>query len=117
LSLSSKEVEVLLPAFFLNCVVALGDVSSVAVSGAPPVRQWQTYGTGFFYGYLTKDDAEVTKREYEIYLVTARHVVGNRQNLKARVNPSGAGQAGQEFEIPSIPHPVSKLGSITPIRQ
>lgn len=95
----------LLPAFFLNCVVALGDVTTVPVSGAPAVRQWQTYGTGFFYGYLTKDDAEPKKREYEIYLVTARHVVADRKNLKARVNPSVAGQAGQEFEIPSVPPP------------
>jgi S1-C subfamily serine protease len=96
---------VLLPAFFLNCVVASGDISSAPVSGAPPVRQWQTNGTGFFYGYLTKDDAEPNKREYEIYLVTARHVVANRQNLKARVNPTVAGQAGKEFEIPSNPPP------------
>jgi S1-C subfamily serine protease len=96
---------VLLPAFFLSCVVAIGDVTTVPVSGAPPVRQWQTSGTGFFLGYRIKDDDDPKKREYEIYLVTARHVVANRQNVKVRVNPSVAGQAGQEFEVPSNPPP------------
>jgi len=95
----------LLPAAFLNCVVAIGDITTIVVPGAPPRQEWQTTGTGFFYGFLTKDNADPLKREYEIYLVTARHVVSNRQNLKARVNPSVAGGAGQEFEIPSNPKP------------
>jgi S1-C subfamily serine protease len=93
----------LIPAFFLNCVVAIGSVTTALAPGAPPHTQWQTTGTGFFYGYLVKDDEDIAKRQYEIYLVTARHVVANRQNLKVRVNPQAAGAAGQEFEIPSNP--------------
>lgn len=95
----------LLPAFFLNCVVAIGDIAQVIAPGAPPRMQWQTTGTGFFYGFLVKDDGESTKREYEIYLVTARHVVANRNNLKARLNPQSAGTAGKEFEVPTNPPP------------
>lgn len=95
----------LIPAFFINCVVAIGSVGMITAPGAPPRSQWQTTGTGFFYGYLLKDDADLPKRQYEIYLVTARHVVENRQNLKVRVNPQAAGSAGQEFEVPTIPPP------------
>jgi S1-C subfamily serine protease len=94
----------LLPAFFLNCVVAIGDLVTVVAPGATTAHtEWRTFGTGFFYGYLTKDDAESSKREYQIYLVTARHVVKDRQNLKVRLNPSAPGTAGEQFEIPSNP--------------
>jgi S1-C subfamily serine protease len=91
------------PAFFLNCAVAIGDLATIVAPGAAPHVEWQTFGTGFFYGYLIKDDAEPTKRGYEIYLVTARHVVQDRQNLKVRLNPSVAGAVGQQFEIPTKP--------------
>jgi hypothetical protein len=96
---------VLLPEFFINCAVAIGDISSTFMPGAPPRTEWQTFGTGFFYGYLVKDDAEPTKREYHIYLVTAKYAVSDRHNLKVRLNPSIAGAAGQQFEIPSNPPP------------
>ena len=95
----------LIPAFFLNCVVAIGGIASVNAPGAAPRQEWQTTGTGFFYGYLVKDEADPKKREYEIYLVTARHVVENRGNLKIRVNPQAAGKSGQDFEIPTNPNP------------
>ncbi|UGX96442.1 serine protease [Bradyrhizobium barranii subsp. barranii] len=95
----------LIPAFFLNCVVAIGDVATALTPGAPPRVEWQTTGTGFFYGYVLKDDADVAKRQYEIYLVTARHVVAGKQNLKIRVNPASVGATGKEFEVPSNPPP------------
>ncbi len=95
----------LLPAFFINCAVAIGDITSIVVPGAQPRVEWQTFGTGFFYGYLTQDDADPLKRQYQIYLVTAKHVVSDRENLKVRLNPSTAGAAGQQFEIPSKPVP------------
>lgn len=95
----------LIPAFFLSCTVALGDVATIQVPGAPPRVEWQTLGTGFFYGFRIKDDDDPKQRQYEVYLVTARHVVQNRQNLKVRINPTGAAAAGQQFEIPTNPPP------------
>src|SRR5262249_523882 len=89
----------LIPAFFLSCTVAIGDLTAISVPGATPRIEWQTTGTGFFYGFMTKDDPEPGKKEYEIHLVTPRHVVQDRPALKVRLNPSAAGVAGEQFEI------------------
>jgi hypothetical protein len=32
-------------------------------------------GTGFFYGRLSKPDPDITKRQYDVFLVTAKHVL------------------------------------------
>src|SRR5580698_7385870 len=63
------------PASFINSVVALGCMGAASTHGEPPHPQWITEGTGFFYGYLVKNDTDPLKRGYETYLVTARHVV------------------------------------------
>jgi hypothetical protein len=73
----------LVPPVFINSVVALGSMQMMQEVGQAPSLQWQTSGTGFFYGYMVQNDEDVSKRRYEAYLVTAKHVVqpyisGNR---------------------------------------
>src|SRR4051794_13175306 len=76
LTCASIALSALLPPMFMNCVVALGSMQPQAdLQGQPAKILWKTEGTGFLYGYLVKDDPEPTKREYDVYLVTAKHVV------------------------------------------
>jgi S1-C subfamily serine protease len=93
----------LIPPGFIDCVVSLGSMQvEPTVGGQVPVPQWHTEGTGFFYGYLIQDDPDPTKRMYEEYLVTARHVVAGHTggDLHVRVNSSeSATPAGQEFTL------------------
>jgi S1-C subfamily serine protease len=97
----------LLPPSFINCVVAIGSVrlelSPVGAQQPRPV--WRTEGTGFFYGYLVHNDDDATKRRYEAYLVTAKHVVVGHQgsDLHIRVNPNEAASAGEDFPVPHDP--------------
>jgi S1-C subfamily serine protease len=73
----------LVPPGFLDCVVALGETLSEfdprnpTAKTAAPQKVWFTEGTGFFYGYLTAGDLDPAKRTYEVYLVTAGHVVAD----------------------------------------
>jgi hypothetical protein len=66
-----------IPPFFINSVVALGEeqLQQAEHLGEAPHMEWSTEGTGFFYGYLIKDDPNPEKKLYEVYLVTAKHVV------------------------------------------
>jgi hypothetical protein len=74
----------LLPPSMIDSVVALGAMVNTAPPGQPPKIEWATLGTGFFYGYKVHDDPDVTKRQYEVYLVTAGHVVSElKQSNKA----------------------------------
>lgn len=103
-----------IPPFFINSVVALGGERSNPVPGLPERTEWQTSGTGFFYGYLVKNDPDPTKREYETYLVTAKHVVQGyigetHSDVKVRINPKERSTTIQEFSIPNVP----KLGEST----
>jgi hypothetical protein len=101
-----------MPPEFLNFVVALG--SNVQkkdlreVEKKPPEFEWETGGTGFFFGYLAKDDPDVEKRQYEPYLVTAKHVVqghetlrasDNRGELSVRVNPQKSSSPSETFPL------------------
>jgi hypothetical protein len=104
--LSCAAQAALIPPFFINSVVALGGMQSIPQTGQPDRVEWQTTGTGFFYGYLVENNADPTKKMYEIYLVTARHVVqghlaANRGDLKARINPKESTSPVQEFSIPN----------------
>ena len=69
----------LIPPQYFNAVVALGSMNpivfpgQIALPGQPCV--WTTEGTGFLYGYLVQNDPDLTKRKYEVYLVTNRHVI------------------------------------------
>ena len=101
-----------IPPFFINSVVALGAMQLVSEPGKPAHMQWMTEGTGFFDGYLAKDDPDPTKKQYEIYLVTAKHVVpghaANLGDITVRVNPKGANSPPGEFNIPT--HPSDGVG-------
>ena len=96
-----------IPPFFINSVVALGAMQLVSEPGKPPYMQWVTEGTGFFYGYLAKDDPDPAKKQYEIYLVTAKHVVqghsANLGDITVRVNTKVANSPPGEFNIPTHP--------------
>ncbi len=104
----------LIPPFFLDNVVALGNEAlRQSDPNQPPKLEWVTVGTGFFYGYLAKDDPEAANRQYQIFLVTAKHVVEEylktqRENpqladIKVRVNPKNSSSVAQEFPLPSRP--------------
>lgn len=83
----------LIPPHIEDAVVALGSMRPVEHPGQPCRLQWTTEGTGFLYGYLVKDNPDPKKRQYEIYLVTNRHVIKEhvREQLSERINwqPSG----------------------------
>lgn len=106
--LATSATATLLPPFMLDSVVALGAMLNVSPPGQPPNIQWLTLGTGFFYGYKIKDDPEPTKREYEVYLVTAGHVVSefkaaNHGDLSVRINSKDPASPSQTFNIPEKP--------------
>lgn len=79
----------LVPPKFANAVVALGSMQRVMPPGQPCVMQWTTEGTGFLYGYLMQNDPDPTKKMYEIYLVTNRHVIEDHATALAisRISP------------------------------
>ena len=65
----------LIPPFFTYCVVAIGGQVSEIRAGRAVNSRWVATGTGFFYGQLSKPDPDLAKREYDVYLVTAKHVL------------------------------------------
>lgn len=81
----------LIPSFFIASVVALGGIHTVQIPGQPDRQEWQTEGTGFFYGCRLGSDAD-GKPTYELYLVTAGHVVKDHiaaglGDVQVRINP------------------------------
>jgi S1-C subfamily serine protease len=108
-----------IPENYLNSVVALG--VTVTSPAGPAQPQWVTEGTGFFYGYLTHDDPEPSKRLYELYLVTARHVVEEhatrlKSDIEVRLNPSDAGKTDEVFPLPSEARPPAQAWFYHPNR-
>jgi hypothetical protein len=106
----------LLPPFFLDSVVALGNETlRQSDPSQPPKLEWVTIGTGFFYGDLAIGDPDPAKRQYRIFLVTAKHVIEEYRTLQAqnpqlhdlrvRVNPKDYLSSAQEFPLPSQPGP------------
>jgi hypothetical protein len=65
----------LIPPHFTYCVVAIGVQVTEFRDGKPSNSKWVAIGTGFFYGHLSKPDPDLTKRLYDVYLVTAKHVL------------------------------------------
>jgi S1-C subfamily serine protease len=65
----------LIPPFFTFCVVAIGGRISETQNGKVISSKWVATGTGFFFGQLIKPDPELAKRQYAVYLVTAKHVL------------------------------------------
>jgi Trypsin-like peptidase domain len=118
-------IAALLPPRFANAVVALGSMQPRILPGQPCTTEWFTEGTGFLYGYLIKDDPDMAKRKYEVFLVTNRHViedhaaslassrvqqaridnpnckptVGPEDTITMRLNPLNASLQGRQFDI------------------
>jgi hypothetical protein len=120
----------LIPPHFRNAVVALGSMNPIVTPGqiALPGQPcaWTTEGTGFLYGYLVQNDPEASKRQYEVYLVTNRHVITEHTAalaiaklrrppqtemecgsplpkediIKVRMNPLNSSLRGREFDLP-----------------
>jgi len=98
---------------FINSVVAIGGIvpDAVAPDGRVLTTKWATIGTGFFYGHLAKGDPDIKKRLYNVYLVTAKHVIDDWKtiqaqkkavsDLKIRVNPISPNTA-TEFSIKEV---------------
>jgi S1-C subfamily serine protease len=81
-----------IPPFYSYCVVAIGGRVSDIQNGKPINTRWVPVGTGFFYGQLSKPDPDLTKRQYNVYLATAKHVVDGWNSQKA-----GAAARQMEF--------------------
>jgi len=93
----------LLPPGFINAVVAIGH-NQPSPTGPPT---WVTEASGFFYGNLVTDDPDEKKRQYEVYLVTNRHVIENHTVVSVRLNPKKSSDQGQVFDLPMVdPHGV-----------
>jgi hypothetical protein len=75
----------LIPPFFINCVVALGN----ARSGGK--MNWGA--SGFFYGKLHEARPTPPGNTYRTYLVTNKHVLEGHDQISIRVNPQAAGRA------------------------
>jgi V8-like Glu-specific endopeptidase len=75
--LASSVNAALIPPFFMDSVATLGGEQPVPTQRIiePQQMNWVTEGTGFFYGELIKDDPDPLKQEFQVYLVTAKHVV------------------------------------------
>jgi len=103
-----------IPPGFMDCVVALGHEEPVrGLDGKPVIpsqSKWFTEGTGYFYGYLTVNDPDYAKRKYQLFLVTAKHVIAGHQQvdpngIAIRLNPQKERGKANEFWIPSEPPP------------
>jgi hypothetical protein len=97
----------LIPPLFINSVVALGSMQAVSSAALPHHTEWQTVGTGFFYAYLVRDDTDPAKRVYDIYLVTAKHVIREflaaNSDVNVRINPNDSSVPVRNFAIPNRP--------------
>jgi S1-C subfamily serine protease len=85
-----------LPAFFLDTVVALGENISPAV-GLP--AQWKTEASGFLYGYALDNESDAVKHQYQVFLVTNRHVLADRKNITVRINAEAETAPVREFPL------------------
>jgi S1-C subfamily serine protease len=79
----------LIPPFFTYCVVAIGGQVSEIRDGRVVSSRWVATGTGFFYGRLSKPDPDLTKRQYDVYLVTAKHVLDGWKAQQAAATAKG----------------------------
>ncbi len=92
------------PPAWLNAVVAIGHTEP-GPGGSPT---WVTEASGFFYGYLVQDDPDPTKRGYEVYLITNRHVIANHAQIEIRLNPKNTSDQGELFPISMVEPGTSK---------
>jgi S1-C subfamily serine protease len=94
LSFASALAPAEIPGFFVDTVVALGE-------NAPPgpglPAQWRTEASGFLYGYALDNETDVTKHQYQVYLVTNRHVLADRNNISVKINAEQETAPVREF--------------------
>jgi hypothetical protein len=95
----------LLPSQFSDCVAAIGVNVPVVQPGQPSRVEFDAIATGFFYGFQVTNDPDPTKRLYETYLITAKHVITelrstNLEGLFIRVNPTEGSSQSSEIAIP-----------------
>ena len=82
----------LIPPFFIDCVAAIGTGDSESE------RHW--VASGFLYGYRLPNGANKA-REYQVYLVTNRHVLSKMERAHLRFNPVDNKNA-REFSLDLI---------------
>ena len=87
---SSNASAALVPPYFMFCVVALGGPVAEIRDNSLLGYKWSAVGTGFFYGHLAKPDNDPTQRAYDVYLVTAKHVVDGWNTLQATILIAGS---------------------------
>ena len=88
----------LLPPSFVSSVVAIGHNER----GQDGLMRWVTDGSGFFYGFLVVNDPDPAKRQYQLYVMTNRHVIDGRRVISVRLNPKKLSEQGQVFDIPAV---------------
>ncbi|HOY04680.1 MAG TPA: serine protease [Saprospiraceae bacterium] len=82
----------LIPPFFIDCVVAIGLQTT---QNGNPTKSW--IGTGFLFGnFISSDPNKPDTRNYQVYLVTNKHVLHNQKNIILRFNPQN-GQPATDF--------------------
>ncbi len=79
----------LIPPFFADCVVAIGTDDSEGE------HRW--IASGFLYGHRLSE-IENRAREYQVYLVTNRHVLAGLSKAYLRCNPQ-ADKRAREFDL------------------
>ena len=83
----------LIPPFFMDCVVALGQ--DAIVNG---VKKKHWIGTGFLYGdFVEANHANPKEKKYKIFLVTNKHVIQSHTAVFLRFNPQN-GQSATDFK-------------------
>ena len=106
----------LVPPLFAYCVVAIGGTVYDIQDGKRVNPRWIAAGTGFFYGKLVREGKDISKRNYDVYLVTAKHVINSWKGEQAsaalngkelsdliiRVNPTSADESASVFTLSDI---------------
>jgi hypothetical protein len=63
---------------------------------------WATAGSGFFYGFLAVNDPDPAQRQYQLYIMTNKHVIEGRGLISVRLNPKKVSEQGQVFDLPLV---------------
>lgn len=78
---------VLLPSFYLDALVALGELSDDG--------SFVTKATGWYVGFNIHERNDAGQEQYATFLVTAKHVIAGRQVLATRSNAGGGAAIGR----------------------
>ena len=92
LALALTTLAAKIPLFFIDCVVALGREEGV------PLR-WATEASGFLYGVPVDKETDLAKHQYDVYLITNRHVLANHSDITLRLNSQKETDPVKEFTL------------------